>query len=336
VDFNRAGTPLLEIVSYPDITSPKQAYDYLSSLKLLIQYIGASDCDMEKGSLRCDANISLKKRGEDKLGTKVELKNMNTFKGVKQALEYEEKRQGEVLKSGGNISQETRLWDAQKAKTVVMRSKEEAHDYRYFPDPDLLDFSVPAEMISLQKEFVTELPLERKKRFIEAYGLLPADTDILISSKWLSDFFESACRNFNDFKKVSNFLLGPFLELSKNLKRGFLDVKISSSNFSKIVEYFSEGKINNLASKKILSLSISTDEDIDKIIESQGLSQVSDELELETFVKEAVSDNPKPVKEYLEGKPQAIMFLVGQVMKNSRGKANPKVARKLLENILKR
>ena len=334
VDFNRTGAPLLEIVSEPDINSPNEAFDYLTYLKLTLQYIGASDCDMEKGLLRCDANISLREKGSSKLGTKVELKNMNTFKGVRDALSYEAKRQEKKIKAGERIYQETRLWDPEKGKTSVMRTKEEAHDYRYFPEPDLLDFPVSEELISIQEKEVGELPLDKKKRFLEKYSLPETEADILIANKWLADFFESSCACFNEPKKTVNWILGPFLELVNTLEGGFSAVKVSAKNFAKVVKYFSEGKLNNITAKKALSVSITTDKDIDKIIEEEGLTQISGADDLSGFIAETIKEFPKPVKEYLEGKQQAIQFLVGQVMKKTKGKANPKVVRELLEKEL--
>ena len=336
VDFNRTGAVLLEIVSEPDISSPQEAFDYLTYLKLTLQYIGASDCDMEKGLLRCDANISLRKKGDTQLGTKVELKNMNTFKGVRDALSYEAKRQEKQIKAGEKIFQETRLWDPEKTKTVVMRSKEEAHDYRYFPEPDLLDFAVSKDLVASQEKEVGELPLERKKRFKEKYSLEDTEIDILIVNKWLAEFFESSCSVFNEPKKISNWLLGPFLEQVNNLEGGIGAVKVSAKNFAKVVKYFSEGTLNNITAKKALSATIATDKDIDKIIEEEGLKQISGTDDLTGFIIEAIKEFPKPVQEYLEGKQQAIQFLVGQVMKKTKGKANPKVVRELLEKELKK
>lgn len=331
VDFNRTGTPLLEIVSDPDIHSPQEAYDYLNSMKLLLIYIGVSDCDMEKGSLRCDANVSLRKKGAAKLGIRVELKNMNTFKGVRAALEYEVKRQSKVINKGENVVQETRLWDFQKLKTVVMRTKSDAHDYRYFPEPDLLNFCVSDELIESVKKSVGELPLEKKRRFMENYDILEKEINVLISYPWLSKFFEEIILFYPKAKDVCNWLIGPFLEQVNNLDNGFSAVKISAENFSKIVKFFSEGKLNNLGAKKVLALGLTTNEDIDSIIEREKLVQVSDHEELLKFVEEVISSNPKAVQEYLEGKQKSIMFLVGQVMKNTRGKANPKVAKDILE-----
>ena len=330
VDFNRTGTPLLEIVSEPDIRSPEEAFDYLTYLKLVIQYVGASDCDMEKGSLRCDANISLRKKG-DKLGTRVELKNMNSFRGVKAALEFEAKRQAKVIESGEKVIQETRLWDVDNLKTVLMRTKEQAHDYRYFPEPDLLDFSVPDELIKHEKSLIGELPIEKKERFIKEYKINQKEIDIILSDPWLANFFEEANRKYSKSQELSNWLLGAFLEQVNTLEEGFDSVKISPQKFAQIVKYFAEKKLNNLAVKKVLSLSITTNRDIDDIIEKENLVQVSGEDQLSLFIQETIKENPKPVKEYLEGKEQAIMFLVGQVMKKSRGNANPQVAKEMLK-----
>lgn len=334
VDFNRAGIPLLEIVTYPDISNPKEAFDYLNYLKLTIQYVKASTCDMEKGYLRCDANISVREKGEG-LGTKVELKNMNSFKGVRDALKYEAKRQIKCLKEDKKIFQETRLWDETKKQTFVMRTKEEAHDYRYFPEPDLVDFVIDESMIEEQRKFVGELPLSKRRRFLNSYPLSEKEIDILISYPYLVDFFEASLEELKDPKNIANWLLGPFLELTNSLPRGFEEVKISPQNFSKIVKYFLEGKLNNLAAKKVLSLCITTDKDIDSVIEEDGLSQVSAEDKLSGFVEEVVRDNSRAVNDFLEGKTQVIMFLVGQVMKKSRGKANPKVVKEMLEKLLR-
>ncbi|MCF7908370.1 MAG: Asp-tRNA(Asn)/Glu-tRNA(Gln) amidotransferase subunit GatB [Candidatus Omnitrophica bacterium] len=336
VDFNRTGTPLLEIVSEPDISGPDEAFEYLSHLKLMLQYIGVSDCDMEKGSLRCDANISLRKKGDKKLGVKVELKNMNSFKGVKAGLEYEVKRQAAALVKGEKVIQETRLWDELKLKTIVMRSKEQAHDYRYFPEPDLLDFSVAKDLIKNQQLALGELPLAKRKRFLKDYSLEEKEVDIIINQAKLADLFEDTVKIYPESREVFNWLLGPFLEQVNSLKDGFNEVLISAANFAKIIRYFSEGKMNNLAAKKALSLSIATDRDVDEIINSEQLVQVSDSAELDKYIEETVVENQKVVDEYLAGKQQAIQFLVGQVMKKTKGKANPKVAREMLERRLSR
>lgn len=335
VDLNRTGVALMEIVSEPDMRSPQEAFDYLSLLKLTVQYVGASTCDMEKGYLRCDANISVRKLGETELGTKVELKNMNSFKGVRDALEYEAKRQIKCLNENKEIFQETRLWDESKRKTVTMRTKEASHDYRYFPDPDLVDYIVEKSLVEEERKNVGELPLAKKERFIKSYDLTEKEIDVLISLKHLADFFEQSAKVYNEPKPVVKFLLGPFLEAVNSLQNQWDDVKISADNFAKIVHYFNEKKINNLAAKKILSLSITTNKDCDAIIKEESLTQVSDEGELLSFVREAVKNNPKPVEEFLKGKQQAIMFIVGQIMKRTKGKANPKVVRDLIEKEIK-
>ncbi len=339
VDFNRTGIPLLEIVSKPEIKSPGEAFWYLKLLKLTLQYIGVSSCDMEKGYLRCDANISVREKGQSILGTKVELKNMNSFRGVRDALEYEQSRQMSCLRDNKRIVQETRLWDEAKRKTLVMRSKEEAHDYRYFPEPDLLDFTIDESLKDKQSKSIGELPIDKYQKFSNYLrpegGLGEKEIDTLVADKWLSEFFEAAVRESGgDFKNVANWLLGPFLEQVNSLGEGFTAVKISAKNFSKIVKYFLEGRINNLAAKKILSLSVATNEDIDALIEREGLAQVSQTAELAAVIHSVVHDNPKPVKEYLAGKQQAIMFLVGQVMKKTQGRANPNVAREMLEKAI--
>jgi len=334
VDLNRTGAPLMEIVSEPEITCPQDAYDYLTALKMILQYIGVSDCDMEKGLLRCDANISLKKKGETKLGTKVELKNMNSFKGVRDGLEYEAARQAKVLSRGEKIVQETRLWDDAAGVTQVMRTKEEAHDYRYFPDPDLLDFVVPRNMVEEEGKQIGELPLARRSRFLTEYGLPEKETDIFIADKVLGDFFEMANKAFNDPKKNCGWLLGPLLEQANMLPNKFDDVKITPQNFARLVKYFVEGKLNNLAAKKVLNLAVTTNDDIDKIIEREGLTQVSDSSALRGFVAEAIAQNEKVVNEFKGGNAKALMFLVGQVMKKSQGKANPQVVKELLEKAL--
>ncbi len=335
VDFNRAGIPLLEIVSSPQINSPQEAFDYLTYLKLTLQYIGTSDCDMEKGSLRCDANISLKKKADTQLGTKVELKNMNTFRGVKEALEYEAKRQKELLLAGKKVLQETRLWDTQDRRTFTMRTKEEAHDYRYFPEPDLLDFLVLAEFIKEEKGFIKELPLEKRARFLKNYPLSEREVDTLIGNPYLANFFEEALTFYPHPKEIANWLLGPFLEQLNLLGGDHSKVRLSPKNFSLIVRYFKEGRLNNLAAKKILALSMQEARDVETVIKEEGLLQVSQEEDLLVFVKEAIQKNNKASQDYLAGRQEALMFLVGWIMKLTKGKANPKVVKELLERELK-
>jgi len=335
VDFNRTGIPLLEIVSRPDVRSPDEAFDYLNYLKLTIQYVGASTCDMEKGYLRCDANISVRKKGDRILGTKVELKNMNSFRGVRNALLYETKRQIKCLDTGDKIFQETRLWDEKIQKTQIMRTKEEAHDYRYFPEPDLPDFVIDSALIDKERSFVGELPIDKRTRFIKDYSLGEKEVDVFISSLPLADFFEKTVKEFNQPRQAANWILGPFLELINPLG-GISKINITPHNFSKVVKYFVQGKLNNLTAKKVLSLSIENNRDIDTIIKGEGLSQMSGKDELLSFVEEAIKSSPKAAEDYLKGKGQAVMFIVGQVMKRTKGKANPKVVKQLIEDKLKK
>ncbi|MCF7916221.1 MAG: Asp-tRNA(Asn)/Glu-tRNA(Gln) amidotransferase subunit GatB [Candidatus Omnitrophica bacterium] len=334
VDFNRTGIPLLEIVSEPELTSSDQAFDYLYWLKLILQYIGVSTCDMEKGYLRCDANISLKERGSDTFGTKVELKNMNSFKGVKAGLEYEIKRQTKQLQDQKNIIQETRLWDPDKLKTITMRSKEEAHDYRYFPEPDLPNFIISKELIDQEKESQEELPQKRKQRFVDQYQFSKKESSSLVANKQLADFYERVLESYNQPRKVYKLLFGPFLEQVNLLEGGFDSVKISAKDFAKVVKYFNENKINNLGVKKIISLAIDNNKDIDDIIKAEGLVQLSDEKGIEEVADKILAANPQAVQEYKQGKTQAIQFLVGQIMRETRGRANPQLVRKILERRL--
>ncbi|MDD5069198.1 MAG: Asp-tRNA(Asn)/Glu-tRNA(Gln) amidotransferase subunit GatB [Candidatus Omnitrophica bacterium] len=334
VDYNRTGIPLLEIVSRPDIRSALEAVEYLTSLKQILQYIGASDCDMEKGSLRCDANISLREKGDKNLGTKVEIKNMNSFKGIRDALLFEEKRQKKSILEGKKILQETRLWDVDNSKTIVMRSKEEAHDYRYFPEPDLLDFAVTEDLINLERSGLPELPKDKKERFIKQYCLADGDIKVLLSALWLADFFEEAVANFNQPKQIFNWLTGPFLEQVNGLDGGFKTVGLCPAKFAKIVEYFCSDKLNNLAAKKVLAKAIVSNRDIDEIIAEEGLAQMSDSDDLTEFIHLVIEEFPKPVEEYILGKETTIQFLVGQVMKRTKGKANPKIVKSLLIDAL--
>jgi len=330
IDFNRTGTPLLEIVSEPDIGSPQEAYEYLRQLKVTIQYVGASECDMEKGSLRCDANISLRPKGTGELGTKTELKNMNSFRGVRDALSYEVKRQADMLLDGKSIIQETRLWNVDKQKTYPMRTKEEAHDYRYFPEPDLVTFTIREEMIR-ENAPSGELPLARSKRFVAEYGLSEKETDVLIADKVLADFFEQAVKSYPEPKKITNWLVGAFRELLHAQEGGWDEIKISPKNFSKIVQYFDEDALNNLGAKKVLSSAFTSNEDPDVIIERENLKQISAEDVLHDIIEEVVAANAQATDDYRKGKESAIMFLVGQVMKKTKGRSNPKIVKEMLE-----
>ncbi len=334
VDYNRTGVPLLEIVSEPDIRSPEEAYEYLTTLKQVIRYLGVSDCDMEKGSLRCDANVSVRKRGDSKFGTKTEIKNLNSFKGVKSALEYEIKRQIELLESGEEVVQETRLWSAEKQVTIPMRSKEEAHDYRYFPEPDLLPIEVSPGLVSRLRGDLPEMPKARRERLVKEYGITDYDAKVLCLEKDFADYFEACARHCKSAKRCANLMITILSEKLNEMGIEISQLRVSPNSLAELVNLWEEGKINNLVVKQVLEEMISTGKSAKRIVEEKGLTQVSDEGELERFAREAIEKNPKVVEDYRSGKKNAVMFLVGQVMKATRGKANPQKVRELLERLL--
>jgi aspartyl-tRNA(Asn)/glutamyl-tRNA(Gln) amidotransferase subunit B len=338
VDFNRTGIPLLEIVTEPDINSPQEAYEYLTNLKSIIEYLDVSDCDMEKGSLRCDANISIRPKGTSGLGTKTELKNMNSFKGVRDALMYEIERQINLLKKGQQIIQETRLWDAKGAKTFSMRTKEESKDYRYFPDPDLPPFVIAQEKINEIKNSIPELPKEKCQRFMKEYGLLESDAKILVSNRKDADFAEQILKAYPDSNKkpIVNWLVGPLTASasSSNLNISSVNIPGGSQELINLVRYVEEGKVSNLKGKEVLNESIATGVTASRIIQEKNLFQISDASALDAQIEAVIKDNPKSVQDYKSGKTNALMFLVGQVMKKTNGKANPKVVQEILKRRL--
>jgi len=337
VDFNRTGIPLLEIVSEPDINSPQEAYEYLTSLKSIIQYLGVSDCDMEKGSLRCDANISIRPKGTSGLGTKAELKNMNSFKGVKDALTYEIERQTVMANNAETITQETRLWDTRELKTIVMRTKEEAKDYRYFPDPDLPPFIISKEKISEIKKTLPELPREKMLRFIKDYALSEYDAKILVLSKKDADYAEECLKVYKskDKKAMVNWLIGPLLAEANIRNRGLSDLGVLAGDLADLIGFVERQEISNLSAKSVLAQMIITRKPAAVIIKDKNLIQISDASSLEGIVEEVIKENPKSASDYRAGKDNALMFLVGQVMKKSQGKANPKVVQDMLKGRLK-
>ena len=336
VDFNRTGVPLLEIVSEPDLSSPQEAFDYLTSLKNIIEYLDVSDCDMEKGSLRCDANISLRPEGVKELGVKTELKNMNSFKGVKDALTFEVGRQTELLEAGSAMSQETRLWDAQKNETVSMRSKEGAKDYRYFPDPDLTVFIIDQEMVSKTKAQLPELPQEKMQRFIRDYGLSEYDAKILVSSKKDAEFAEECIRKYpgKDKKIMVNWLIGPLLSEANSRKLNLCQLNVNKDELISLIEFVENQSISHLSAKLVLTQMIDSAKGAALIIKENNMLQISDTAELERIIDQAILENEKSVSSFKAGKTNALMFLVGQVMKKSSGKANPKVVGDLIKRRL--
>jgi len=332
VDFNRTGIPLLEIVSEPHINSPQEAYEYLVTLKSIIEYLDVSDCDMEKGSLRCDANISMRKKGTDELGTKIELKNMNSFKAVKDALIFEIDRQTELLAKSKTMVQETRLWDVKVQKTTSMRTKEEAQDYRYFPEPDLTPFIISKDKIGEIRETIPELPREKMLRFVKDYGLSEYDAKILVSSKKDADYAEECINVYpkKNKKPIVNWLIGPLFSEANSRNCNLSGLRVPPQELVELANFVEEDKISNLTGKSVLTEMIDAGMPASKIIESKNLIQISDIKSLETQVKEAIKENSKSVQDYKLGKTNALMFLVGQVMKKTKSKANPKLVQEIL------
>ncbi|RKY41327.1 MAG: Asp-tRNA(Asn)/Glu-tRNA(Gln) amidotransferase GatCAB subunit B [Candidatus Makaraimicrobium thalassicum] len=334
VDLNRTGTPLLEIVSEPDIRTPGEAYEYLVILKQAVKYLEVSDCNMEEGSLRCDANISLREKGTAELGSKVEIKNLNSFKAVRDALAFEEKRQEKVLAGGGKVPQETRLWDEKNNMTDPMRSKEEAHDYRYFPEPDLVPFEIRADLVEEIRRTVPELPWEKKRRFIEQYKLSDRDTGIMISEKDLADFFESVVAEYNDPHTVCNWIRGEVMMHIKERGTDIAGLNLGAADLAAVIMMAKKGAISGLAAKDVLKIHIDTGKDPAAIVREKGLEQVSDEGALEDIIREVIARNEKSVSDYRSGKTNALSFLVGQVMKDTKGKANPKLVNEMFRKKL--
>ena len=336
IDYNRAGVPLVEIVTEPDLRSPGEAAAFMRELKGILEYAEISDCRMEQGSIRCDANISIRPYGSEEYGTKVEIKNINSFREVQKALEKEEKRQKELYQFGEEykIKQETRRWDASKAKTLPMRSKEEAHDYRYFPEPDLTPIIIPQEKVDELEKSLPEMPIEKRARFVSEYGLSEKDASIIISSKTLAKFYEEVVVLGGNPRTVSNYILGDLLRMLNANNMEPEDIKISPKNFVSLLKIIESGKISNTAGKEVFKEMFETDKDPEIIIEEKGLSQISCSDEIEKLVDKVLSDNPKSIEDFKAGKTQAVGYLMGQVMKASKGKANPPVAKQMIEEKL--
>ncbi len=335
VDLNRTGTPLIEIVSEPDIRSPEEAAAYVRKIRQLVRYLGISDGNMEEGSLRCDANISLRPEGQKEFGTKSELKNMNSFRNVQKALEYEIRRQTALLLDGQEIVQETRLWDAGKGVTHSMRGKEEAHDYRYFPDPDLVPIEISDQWMEEIRADLPELPDEKRRRFMEQYGLPEYDASVLTVSRETGDYFEEAVRLFDNPKSVSNWIMVELMKLLKQTDVSIEQCNVTPAYLAEILALVDKGTISAQMGKEVLQDCFGTGKSPASIVEEKGLSQVSDESELEAVVAKVMEANPKEVELYRGGKKKVLSFLMGQVMRETRGKANPKkvneIFRKMLE-----
>jgi aspartyl-tRNA(Asn)/glutamyl-tRNA(Gln) amidotransferase subunit B len=336
VDFNRTGIPLIEIVSEPDIRSPLEARLYVQKLRTILRYTGISNCNMEEGSLRCDANISLRKAGEEKFGTKTEIKNMNSFKNVQKALEYELLRQTKELESGGTIVQETRLWDPLNNRTLSMRSKEEENDYRYFPDPDLVPIKLKREEIDDVRASIGELPDDKLMRFINEYNLPQYDAEVLVAEKDYANFFEEAVKFYNNPKGISNWMMSEVLRVVNEKNCGINDIAISPTRLAKIVELIDRGVISGKIGKEVIKMVLEENKDPEVIVKEKGLIQISDENAVEKVIDEVIAENASEVERYKAGENKLLGFLVGQVMKKTKGKANPAVVNQLLISKLKK
>ncbi len=341
VDLNRCGVPLLEIVSQPDIRSGEEAYLYLQQIKQIVTYLGVCDGNMEEGSLRCDANVSIRLRGETKLGTKVEIKNMNSFRNVERAVDVEIERQYLLLESGGHIIQQTLLYDADTNEVRPMRSKEEANDYRYYPDPDLVPVVIDQEWISEIKSAQPELPVEKRSRFVQDYSLPKYDAEILTAEKEVGDYYESVVtslktRSRESFKQASNYIMTDVLREVNERSAKIRNFSVKPQSLSRMIDLINDGTISTKIAKVVFEGMLESGESPDSIIERKGLKQVSDESEIEKAVNEVLQSNPEELKRYLGGKDKLFGFFVGEIMKKTRGKANPKILNQLLKQKLEK
>ena len=334
VDFNRTGVPLIEIVSEPDIRTPEEAAEYLKALRNILLYLEICDGNMEEGSLRCDANISLRPMGAGALGTKTELKNMNSFRFVKQALEYEIRRQRALLTAGREIVQETRLWDPAQNQTVSMRGKEEAHDYRYFPDPDLVPVKVSAEWIETLTKNLPELPGARWQRFQTDYGLPAYDAEVLTSDKALANYFEACVKEFPQPKQVSNWIMVELLRELKKEEAGIDSCRVTPVALGRLLALVEAGTISGKLAKTVFEDMVATGKDPEAVIQERGLVQISDEDALLPLAQEIMTAHPKEAVDYRAGKTKLLGFFVGQLMKKTKGQANPQLANEIFRRLL--
>lgn len=336
VDYNRCGVPLIEIVSEPDIRSAEEAKAYFENLKAILEYIEVSDCKMQEGSLRADVNLSVRPVGQKEFGTRTEMKNLNSFRAIVRAIEGEAQRQIREIESGGVIVQETRRWDDNKGMSYAMRSKEEAHDYRYFPEPDLVPIVLEKEWIESVKASLPELPEARKSRYMGDFGLPEYDAGILTSSKALAGFFEEAVSKSNNAKVVSNWIMGDLMRRLKEKEMEADAIPFPPSNLAKLVTLIDKGTISGTIAKKVFDKMFDTGKDPETIVKEEGLEVVNDEGALVAIVKKVLENNPQSVADYKSGKEKAFGFLVGQSMKESRGKGNPQIINKLLKDELEK
>ena len=331
VDLNRSGTPLIEIVSEPDMRTSDEAYAYVTGVKQVMQFIGLSDCDMEKGQLRCDANVSVRLRGAPRFGTKAEVKNLNSFRFLKMALEYEIERQVELIEGGGKVVQETRLFNTDSGKTVSMRSKEHAHDYRYFPEPDLMPLRVSEHWLGEVRSRLPELPADRRERFVASYGVREYDAQVLTLDRDTGDYFERAVKVSGDGRATANWLTGDLTGLLKSAGKELSESPVPPEHLGELVSLIGKGELSGKLAKEILPKMFETGDSPSAIADREGLKQISDTGATEKIVAEVLAANPKQVEQYKAGKTAVVGFLVGQVMKASRGQANPATVNELLK-----
>jgi aspartyl-tRNA(Asn)/glutamyl-tRNA(Gln) amidotransferase subunit B len=334
IDLNRAGTPLAEIVTAPDFRTSWQAYDYVNHIRRVLQWVGASDADMEKGNLRCEANVSVRKAGDASFNTKVELKNLNSVRFMQKAIEYEIERQIEAHESGEGVNQETRLWDEKNNRTRVMRTKEDAHDYRYFPEPDLQPLTVSSEFIERAKTEMPELPDVMRDRFMREYELSYADASQLVTEKDLAEFYEKAARASGNPRVSANFILSELLRELNNSGRSAGDSPVSAENLAQLIKTLDAGKINNNQAKEVLVEMFGSGKSAAEVIREKGFEQISDAAQIEKIVDEIIENNQNQVTAYRAGNEKLFGFFVGQAMKASQGKANPKIVNEILKNKL--
>jgi aspartyl-tRNA(Asn)/glutamyl-tRNA(Gln) amidotransferase subunit B len=334
VDLNRAGVPLMEIVSEPDIRTPLEAVEYMKKLRTILRYLGVCDGNMEQGSLRCDANVSVRHKGEKELGTKVEIKNINSFKFVEKALEYEIKRQIKVIEDGGRIIQETRLWDSDKGITESMRGKEEAHDYRYFPEPDLVPIIIAEEWLNKIKKTLPELPDIKRNRFIKTYGITESDAELLTSEKSLAEWFEDAVTSGGNPKLVVNWIKGDLLRILNEENKTIEQCPIKPSQLAGMLKLLEDGTISGKIAKTVFEDIYKTGKDAAVIVKEKGLVQITNTDEIEKAVDEVLLKNPDEVERYKSGDKKLLGFFVGQIMKITRGKANPQLVNEILNKKL--
>jgi len=332
VDFNRSGVPLIEVVSHPDMRSAEEAYDYLTALKAVLLYAGVSDCNMEEGSLRCDANVSVRPRGSAELGTRAEIKNLNSFRNVARAIQHELARQSALVEAGGRVVQETRLWNADRAETVSMRSKEEAHDYRYFPEPDLPPLVVSAAWVEEVRAALPELPAEKRRRFVAEYGLPDYDAGVLTLSREVADYYEAVARESGNAKAASNWVMTEVLRKVK--EEGLGDAPLPPAHLAHMIRLIDTGTISGKTAKDVFEKMWQSGDPPEVIVKREGLVQVSDEAAIRSAIAAVVARSPDQVAAYRKGKTTTLGWFVGQVMKDTGGKANPQVVNGLLKEAL--